>query len=182
MRSAFAASTSPGGDRRWLLGHGHHPGHPPRRHRGQHRRRPPRRRHAEGALRAQAGLPPRRYRDRGQLLRAQRRGRRGRDDVRHHGETAGPHPLARIVSTGVSGLSQELVGLGPVDASRRALARAGLTTDDIDQVEINERSRPRSSRRPATWASPRTSSTSTAVRAIALADSFGHERRGSQAP
>jgi acetyl-CoA C-acetyltransferase len=47
-------------------------------------------------------------------------------------------PLARIVSTGVSGLSPEIMGLGPVDASQRALARAGLTIDDIDLVEINE--------------------------------------------
>jgi acetyl-CoA C-acetyltransferase len=47
-------------------------------------------------------------------------------------------PLARIVSTGLSGLSPEIMGLGPVDASRQALARAGLTIDDIDLVEINE--------------------------------------------
>jgi acetyl-CoA C-acetyltransferase len=47
-------------------------------------------------------------------------------------------PLARIVSTGVSGLSPEIMGLGPVDASRLALARAGMTIDDIDLVEINE--------------------------------------------
>lgn len=47
-------------------------------------------------------------------------------------------PLARIVSTGVSGLSPEIMGLGPVDASRMALARAGLTIDDIDLVELNE--------------------------------------------
>ncbi|WP_432515053.1 acetyl-CoA C-acetyltransferase [Kineococcus sp. SYSU DK001] len=47
-------------------------------------------------------------------------------------------PLARIVSTGVSGLSPELMGLGPVEASRRALANAGLTIGDIDLVEINE--------------------------------------------
>jgi acetyl-CoA C-acetyltransferase len=47
-------------------------------------------------------------------------------------------PLARILSTGVSGLSPEIMGLGPVDASRQALARAGLTIDDIDLVEINE--------------------------------------------
>ncbi|MGY1746528.1 acetyl-CoA C-acetyltransferase [Blastococcus sp. SYSU D00695] len=47
-------------------------------------------------------------------------------------------PLARIVSTGVSGLSPEIMGLGPVEASRRALANAGLTIDDIDLVEINE--------------------------------------------
>jgi acetyl-CoA C-acetyltransferase len=47
-------------------------------------------------------------------------------------------PLARIVSTAVSGLSPEIMGLGPVDASRTALARAGMTIDDIDLVEINE--------------------------------------------
>ncbi|MGJ9423596.1 acetyl-CoA C-acetyltransferase [Aeromicrobium sp. CF3.5] len=47
-------------------------------------------------------------------------------------------PLARIVSTGVSGLSPEIMGLGPVDASRLALARAGMTIDDMDFVEINE--------------------------------------------
>ena len=47
-------------------------------------------------------------------------------------------PLARIVSTAASALSPEIMGLGPVEASRRALALAGLTTSDIDQVEINE--------------------------------------------
>jgi acetyl-CoA C-acetyltransferase len=47
-------------------------------------------------------------------------------------------PLARIVSTGVSGLSPEIMGLGPVEASERALARAGMTIDDVDLVEINE--------------------------------------------
>ena len=47
-------------------------------------------------------------------------------------------PLARIVSTGVSGLSPEIMGLGPVEASKQALKRAGLTIGDIDQVEINE--------------------------------------------
>lgn len=50
----------------------------------------------------------------------------------------GVTPLARIVSTGVSGLSPEIMGLGPVEASRRALALAGMTIDDIDLVEINE--------------------------------------------
>jgi acetyl-CoA C-acetyltransferase len=47
-------------------------------------------------------------------------------------------PLARIASTGVTGLSPEIMGLGPVQASRQALARAGMTIDDIDLVEINE--------------------------------------------
>ncbi|UBU12394.1 acetyl-CoA C-acetyltransferase [Nonomuraea gerenzanensis] len=47
-------------------------------------------------------------------------------------------PLARIVSTGVSGLSPEIMGLGPVEASKQALARAGMAIDDIDLVEINE--------------------------------------------
>ncbi|HEV7193439.1 MAG TPA: acetyl-CoA C-acetyltransferase [Jatrophihabitantaceae bacterium] len=47
-------------------------------------------------------------------------------------------PLARIVATGVSGLSPEIMGLGPVEASRRALANAGMSIGDIDLVEINE--------------------------------------------
>ena len=47
-------------------------------------------------------------------------------------------PLARIVATGVSGLSPEIMGMGPVEASRRALAGAGLTIGDIGLVEINE--------------------------------------------
>ena len=46
--------------------------------------------------------------------------------------------LARIVSTGVSALSPEVMGLGPVEASRQALGRAAMTIDDIDLVEINE--------------------------------------------
>jgi acetyl-CoA C-acetyltransferase len=47
-------------------------------------------------------------------------------------------PLARIVSTGVSALSPEIMGLGPVEASRQALSRAGMTIDDLDLYEINE--------------------------------------------
>jgi acetyl-CoA C-acetyltransferase len=47
-------------------------------------------------------------------------------------------PLARVVSSGVSGLNPEIMGLGPIEASRQALGRAGMTIDDIDLVEINE--------------------------------------------
>jgi acetyl-CoA C-acetyltransferase len=47
-------------------------------------------------------------------------------------------PLARIVSSGVSGLNPEIMGLGPIEASRQALKRAGLTADQIDLFEINE--------------------------------------------
>jgi acetyl-CoA C-acetyltransferase len=47
-------------------------------------------------------------------------------------------PLARIVSTGITALSPEIMGLGPVEASRQALARAGMSIGDIDLVEINE--------------------------------------------
>ena len=47
-------------------------------------------------------------------------------------------PLARIVATGVSALSPEIMGLGPVEASKQALARARMTIGDIDLVEINE--------------------------------------------
>jgi acetyl-CoA C-acetyltransferase len=47
-------------------------------------------------------------------------------------------PLARIVATGVSGLSPEIMGLGPVEATRRALSNARMSIGDIDLVEINE--------------------------------------------
>ncbi|NPD03314.1 acetyl-CoA C-acetyltransferase [Nocardioides sp. zg-1308] len=47
-------------------------------------------------------------------------------------------PLARIVSTGVSGISPEIMGLGPVEATRNALEHAGMSIGDIDLVEINE--------------------------------------------
>ncbi|MEV6299451.1 acetyl-CoA C-acetyltransferase [Actinoplanes sp. NPDC051861] len=47
-------------------------------------------------------------------------------------------PLARIVSTGVTALSPEIMGYGPVEASKQALKRAGMTIDDVDLVEINE--------------------------------------------
>jgi acetyl-CoA C-acetyltransferase len=50
----------------------------------------------------------------------------------------GVTPLARVVATGVSALSPEIMGLGPVEASRRALARAGMSIDDTDLVELNE--------------------------------------------
>jgi acetyl-CoA C-acetyltransferase len=53
-------------------------------------------------------------------------------------EQLGIEPLARIVATGVSALSPEIMGLGPIEASRKALATAGMTIDDIDLVEINE--------------------------------------------
>ncbi len=47
-------------------------------------------------------------------------------------------PKARVVATGVSALNPEIMGLGPVEASRQALGRAGLTVKDLDLVEINE--------------------------------------------
>ncbi len=50
----------------------------------------------------------------------------------------GVTPLARIVSTGVTGLSPEIMGYGPVEASKQALARAGMSIGDMDLVEINE--------------------------------------------
>jgi acetyl-CoA C-acetyltransferase len=56
----------------------------------------------------------------------------------HKAAELGITPLARIVSTGLGALSPEIMGLGPVDASRMALARAGMTIEDIDLVEINE--------------------------------------------
>jgi acetyl-CoA C-acetyltransferase len=50
----------------------------------------------------------------------------------------GIEPLARVVSTGVTALEPEIMGLGPIEASKQALRRAGMTIDDIDVVELNE--------------------------------------------
>jgi acetyl-CoA C-acetyltransferase len=50
----------------------------------------------------------------------------------------GLQPLARIIASGVSGLNPEIMGLGPIEACRQAMKRAGMTIDDIDLVEINE--------------------------------------------
>jgi acetyl-CoA C-acetyltransferase len=50
----------------------------------------------------------------------------------------GVTPLARIIATGVSGISPEIMGLGPVEATRQALGRVGMTIRDVDLIEINE--------------------------------------------
>jgi acetyl-CoA C-acetyltransferase len=47
-------------------------------------------------------------------------------------------PLARIVATGVSAISPEIMGVTPIVATQRALAHAGMTVDDLDLIEINE--------------------------------------------
>ena len=47
-------------------------------------------------------------------------------------------PLARVVSTGLTALSPEIMGMGPVEASRQALSRAGMSIGDMDLIEINE--------------------------------------------
>ncbi|HEX7065024.1 MAG TPA: acetyl-CoA C-acyltransferase [Bacillales bacterium] len=50
----------------------------------------------------------------------------------------GLRPLVRYVTSGVSGVEPEVMGLGPIYASRKALGRAGLTVDDLGLVELNE--------------------------------------------
>jgi 3-oxoadipyl-CoA thiolase len=50
----------------------------------------------------------------------------------------GRKPLARIVATAVAGVAPNVMGIGPVPATRKALERAGLTIDDIDLIELNE--------------------------------------------
>ena len=47
-------------------------------------------------------------------------------------------PLARVRSVAVSGCAPELMGMGPVAAARKAMARAGITAADLDVVELNE--------------------------------------------
>jgi acetyl-CoA C-acetyltransferase len=58
--------------------------------------------------------------------------------AREKAQQLGLTPLARVVSTGVTGLSAEIMGMGPVEASRMALGRAGLSVKDLDLIEINE--------------------------------------------
>jgi 3-oxoadipyl-CoA thiolase len=50
----------------------------------------------------------------------------------------GLKPLARIVATGVAGVDPAIMGVGPVPASRKALARAGIEVGDLDLIELNE--------------------------------------------
>jgi len=50
----------------------------------------------------------------------------------------GIEPRARIVASSVSGVEPEIMGVGPIEAVRRVLARAGMTIDDVDVVELNE--------------------------------------------
>jgi len=50
----------------------------------------------------------------------------------------GAKPLAKILSTGISGVEPRIMGIGPVEASKLALQRAGLTMDDMDIIELNE--------------------------------------------
>ena len=47
-------------------------------------------------------------------------------------------PLARVVSSAVAGVEPRLMGIGPVPASKKALARAGLTVNQMDVIEVNE--------------------------------------------
>jgi acetyl-CoA acetyltransferase family protein len=50
----------------------------------------------------------------------------------------GLKPLARVVSSAVAGVEPRIMGIGPVEASKKALAKAGLTLDDMDIIELNE--------------------------------------------
>jgi acetyl-CoA C-acetyltransferase len=57
---------------------------------------------------------------------------------RARADELGITPIARVLSTGVTALEPELMGLGPIESSRQALRRAGMTIGDVDVVEINE--------------------------------------------
>jgi acetyl-CoA acetyltransferase family protein len=50
----------------------------------------------------------------------------------------GLQPLGRLVSWGIAGVDPKIMGIGPVPASKKALAKAGLTLDDMDIIEVNE--------------------------------------------
>jgi 3-oxoadipyl-CoA thiolase len=57
---------------------------------------------------------------------------------RRAGESAGKQPIARLLAAAVAGVEPRVMGLGPVPASHKALARAGLSLKDIDVIELNE--------------------------------------------
>ena len=122
-----------------LLRRGDHAGHAARRHRRVEGRRPTAPARRSRGWPAQAGVPPRRHGHGRQRLPAQRRRRRGARDERHQGGASSASRRWRgSCRPGVSALNPEIMGLGPIEASRQALARAGMTIDDIDLVEINE--------------------------------------------
>ena len=50
----------------------------------------------------------------------------------------GVRPRARIIATAVSGISPDIMGVGPIEAVRRVLAQAGMTIEDVDVMELNE--------------------------------------------
>jgi acetyl-CoA C-acetyltransferase len=54
------------------------------------------------------------------------------------GDKAGVKPIARVIASGAMGVPPQIMGIGPVTASQKALARAGLTIEDMDIIEINE--------------------------------------------
>lgn len=54
------------------------------------------------------------------------------------GERAGVKPIARVIASAAAGVPPQIMGIGPVAASKKALARAGLTVKDMDIIEINE--------------------------------------------
>ena len=115
-----------------------HARHAARRHRGQQGRRPAARHDGREARAAEAGVPPDGKVTAGNACPLND----GAAAVVVMSDTRaselGITPLARIVSSGVTALNPEIMGLGPIEASRQALGRAGMTIDDIDLVEINE--------------------------------------------
>ena len=99
---------------------------------------PRRRCHSGGRRGPQAGLPARRPRHGGQLLRTQRRRGGAGHHVRHQGPRTGADPAGADRLHRTLRALPEIMGHGPVEASKQALARAGMTIGDIDLVEINE--------------------------------------------
>ena len=57
---------------------------------------------------------------------------------RQAAEAGGHRPMARVVGSAVAGVSPEIMGIGPVPATRKLLARAGLRVEDLELVELNE--------------------------------------------
>ena len=93
----------------------------------------------ESAGQDEAGLQEGWHRDRGQRLRHQRRRSLLRSCRRHHtAVNAGYKPMARLVSYAIAGVPNDIMGEGPIPATRIALKKAGLTLDQMDVIESNE--------------------------------------------
>ena len=92
----------------------------------------------DGPRGAAHAVPRRRPRHRGQLRGPDRRRHRVLPRRRGDGGRAGLEPTMRLVGFAFAGVEPELMGIGPIPATRKVLEQTGLTIDDIELFELNE--------------------------------------------